>query len=193
MFVALEGIDCVGKSTQIELLKKEFSEAIFSFEPGNSDLGRALREILLNQKNKICKKAELLLFLADRAQTYEEILSKNKENLIISDRSAISGLAYAQEFDLNLLFELNSFVLDGFFPQKVVFLKADESLIKERLARKNLDAIESRGVDYFLKIQEQIEKILSFLKTKINIEILTLNAAFKREILKQKIKDFIND
>ena len=48
MYVVLEGVDCVGKSTQIKLLKDYFKDALFTFEPGNTKLGKELRKLLLN-------------------------------------------------------------------------------------------------------------------------------------------------
>ncbi|MCW1349807.1 dTMP kinase, partial [Campylobacter jejuni] len=155
MYVVFEGIDCVGKSTQISLLKEIYKDAIFTLEPGGTELGKHLREILLNKTHPISKRAELLLFLADRAQHFEEILKTNQNKLVISDRSFISGMAYAKDFENDLLFALNSFALENFFPQKIIFLKGDASLIQERLNQKELDSIEKRGIEYFLSVQDK--------------------------------------
>jgi len=64
MYVLFEGIDGVGKSTQIEILASKFSDAIVTKEPGGTQLGVNLREILLSSNVKIGKRAEFLLFLA---------------------------------------------------------------------------------------------------------------------------------
>ena len=146
MYVVLEGVDCVGKSTQIKLLKDYVKDALFTFEPGNTKLGKELRKLLLNSDFDICKETECLLFLADRAQHFNELISKNKDKLIISDRSLISGMAYAKDFDKELLFRLNSFALSDFFPDKIIFLKADENTLKAKLNSKNLDNKEKRGL-----------------------------------------------
>ena len=194
MYVALEGIDCVGKSTQISLLKKEFKEAIFTFEPGATELGKHLRELLLKSDKKISKKAELLLFLADRAQHFDELLCENKDRLIISDRSLISGMAYAKDFDLELLFNLNSFALNKLLPQKIVFLSIDIKNLKKRLEKKEQDKIEQRGFEYFLEIQNKIKEVLNFLKQKDEkLKILELDASLQKEDICKKIKDFLND
>lgn len=194
MYVVLEGIDLVGKTTQIKLLKNEFKDAIFSLEPGATRLGQTLRNILLNNEINISKRAELLLFLVDRAQHYEEILSKNSNKLIISDRSFISGIAYADEkFDFDTLLDLNIFALNGFLPQKCVFLKADIELIQERLEKKALDNIEKRGIDYLVKVQNNIEKCIKFLQKNKNLQALILNARDDIDKLHKQIKDFIND
>ncbi|MBM0637116.1 dTMP kinase [Campylobacter sp. VicNov18] len=191
MYVVFEGIDCVGKSTQIDLLKTSYKDAIFTLEPGGTDLGKYLRNILLNNTYKIHKRTELLLFLADRAQHFEEVLKPNRDKLIISDRSFISGMAYAKDFENDLLFILNGFALNQFFPQKVIFLKGDEKLIQERLDQKKIDHIEKRGIEYFLKVQEKLENVLDFLKQKLNIKILKLDANQSKDHLHQKIKEFV--
>lgn len=194
MYIVLEGIDLVGKTTQIKLLKNEFKDAIFSLEPGATRLGQTLRNILLNDEINISKRTELLLFLVDRAQHYEEILSKNSNKLIISDRSFISGIAYADEkFDFDTLLDLNIFALNGFLPQKCVFLKADIELIQERLEKKALDNIEKRGIDYLIKVQNNIEKCIKFLQKNKNLQVLILNARDDIDKLHKQIKDFIND
>ncbi|TQR61664.1 dTMP kinase [Campylobacter troglodytis] len=194
MYVVIEGVDGVGKSTQIELLKAKFKDAIFSFEPGATRLGKVLREILLEKTVNFSKRAELLLFLADRAEHYEQILRENADKLIISDRSFISNLAYAKsDFEFETLLSLNAFALNDFFPQKCVFLRASEELLKERLATKELDKIEKRGVEYFMSVQARLEKSLEILEKRLNLSILSLDAQESMGILHEKIKDFIND
>ena len=194
MFVVFEGIDGVGKSTQIELLKADFKDAVFSFEPGATQLGRLLREILLEKGCKFSKRAEILLFLADRAEHYEQILKVNADKLIISDRSFISGIAYANNaFEFDTLLSLNAFALNDFFPQKCVFLRADETLLKERFAKKGLDKIEKRGVEYFMSVQKALEKCLAVLEKRLNLRVLSLDASESVGVLHEKIKEFIDD
>ncbi|MDO4674505.1 dTMP kinase [Campylobacter sp.] len=193
MYVVFEGIDGVGKSTQIELLRPIYPDAIFTLEPGGTALGRHLRELLLDKPYALDKRTEFFLFLSDRARHYEEVLRPNQNRRIISDRSCISGMAYAKEFELETLFFFNQFALDGFFPQKVVFLKADAALIQTRLHHKRLDSIERLGVEHFLAVQDKLEKVLNFLKKQIFIKILSLDAGEDRDLLSKKIKDFIDD
>ncbi len=155
MYIAIEGIDTAGKSTQIELLKKDFSNALFVKEPGFTDLGIKLRKIIFNEQ--ITKKAELFLFLADRSELIEKIIKPNLNNLIISDRSVVSGIAYALPFfDFDILLNLNRFATENIFPKKVIILKLDEKTLKYRLSQKNNDNIEKRGIEYLLNIQNNI-------------------------------------
>lgn len=155
MYIAIEGIDTAGKSTQIELLKNEFKNILFIKEPGFTKFGEKIREIIFN--DEISKKTELFLFLADRAETIEKVVKPNLNKNIISDRSVISGIAYALEFfDFNLLVNLNKFATDSIFPNFVIILKLDKNTIEYRLSQKKHDNIEKRGVEYLLNIQDNI-------------------------------------
>lgn len=155
MYIAIEGIDTAGKSTQIELLKKEFPKAVFIKEPGFTPLGQKLRKIIF--QDEITKKAELFLFLADRAETVEKVIKPNLYKLIISDRSVISGIAYALEFfDFDMLVNLNRFATEGIFPNFVFILTLNKETLKKRLSQKKHDNIEKRGIEYLLNIQQNM-------------------------------------
>ena len=105
MYVVLEGIDTTGKSTQIELLKSRYKDAIFTKEPSDSECGNLIREIALYEA--LDNTAQALLFMIDRAKHTQEIIYPNKDKLIISDRSFISGIAYCDTIDFDWLCKLN--------------------------------------------------------------------------------------
>ena len=84
--VTFEGVDGAGKSTQISLLKEAYPDAIITKEPGGTKFGQSLRNLILNGSD-ISFRAEVLLFLADRAQHYEKVIKPNKNSLILSDRA----------------------------------------------------------------------------------------------------------
>lgn len=191
MYVALEGIDTCGKSTQMALLKDFFAnkaqEVIFTCEPGGSELGIELRKILLEKHFKLSKEAEVLLFLADRAQHTNEILIPNRHKWIFADRSLISGIAYAKDFSYEQLKILNLFATQGVLPQKVIILEMTQDLLKERLAQKGQDKIEQRGIAYLLALQERIIETTQ----KLGVEYLRLSAKLPKEEITQKILDFV--
>ena len=164
MYVLFEGIDGVGKSTQIEILASKFSDVIVTKEPGGTQLGENLREILLSSSIKIGKRAEILLFLADRAEHFEKLIQPNLGRLILSDRGFISGIAYAlandEDLDENILLELNKFALNDKFADKIIFFEASSELINSRLkSRGTSDKIEARGLEYLLKVQSLMKQI----------------------------------
>ena len=169
MYIAIEGIDTAGKSTQIDALKKHFKDAIITKEPGATKIGAEIREMVLSAKAK-SKKAEFLLFLADRAEHITEVIEPNLDKMIISDRSAVSGIAYAivqGEIDKKELVELNNFATNNNYPQKIFLLKLTKKELEYRLSQKQLDGIELRGVEYLLKIQEALIEATKLLNLKL--------------------------
>ena len=167
MYILFEGVDTCGKTTQIELLKKEYPDIIFTKEPGGTKTGEEIRKLILKKGVK-SKKAELFLFLADRAEHFKEVIEPNKNKTVISDRGFISGMAYflaGENFkERDFLLKLNKFALNGYLPQKTVFLKTDEETIQKRLKNKKRDEIEKRGIDYLLKVQSIMQEILKEMK-----------------------------
>lgn len=186
MYIVLEGIDTAGKSTQIKSLKKYFKEAIFTFEPGATPLGKEIREMLLHT-DSISKEAEMLLFLADRAEHSQKVLLPNKDKLIISDRSLISGIAYAKDFDFKLLGQFNIFATNGILPNKVILLELDKDTLQMRLNNKGLDAIESRGVPYLLELQMRLKEAI----LRLELDVIFIDASLDEACITQKIIDFI--
>ena len=192
MYVIFEGIDGAGKSTQIARLAAVFPQAIVTKEPGGTKLGENLREILLKE-NGLDKRAEILLFLADRAEHSGKIIKPNSDKMIFSDRGFVSGMAYALaggNFSFEELLNLNKFALQENFPQKIVFFKADESTLRSRLgSRAQMDGIEARGFAYLLRVQDAMEEILQ----KLDVRYVTIDAVMDEEKITNLIKEFIND
>lgn len=159
MYVVLEGIDTSGKSTQIELLKTKYRDAIFTKEPSSSEFGKKIRELALY--GGLDNTTQALLFMADRANHTKELIIPNKNKLIISDRSFISGIAYCNTIDFDLLYELNTSIACK--PDLVVILETNKTILQNRLNSKILDDIENIGVDRLLNIQNAIFDITKLL------------------------------
>ncbi|HHH72261.1 MAG TPA: dTMP kinase [Sulfuricurvum sp.] len=189
MYLALEGIDTAGKSTQMAALHSLFPKALFTKEPGGTPTGEQIRTLLL-ETGVQSSRAELLLFLADRSEHIEEVVIPNRTSLIISDRSVISGMAYAmvkQAFSTAELLELNRFATGGIFPDYAVILKLTEAELIRRLGVKSHDAIEARGTDYLLAIQDELEHAATLL----GIPTLVIDAAFDIDTITEQIQEII--
>jgi len=174
MYIAIEGIDTAGKSTQIAALSRNYPDAIITKEPGGTPIGVEIREMVLSARTK-SKRAEFLLFLADRAEHITEVIEPNRDKMIISDRSAISGVAYALiqgEISKKELIELNNFATNNTYPQKVFLLRLTKEELEYRLSQKELDGIELRGSEYLLNIQDAIVEAAKLL----NIELVEIDA-----------------
>jgi len=189
MYLILEGVDTSGKSTQLELLKELYPKACFTKEPGGTKLGSQIREMILHQ-GVSSHKTELFLFLADRAEHYQSIVKPN--NMVISDRGFISGIAYAlanhDEYDLEFLSQLNSFALEYKKPDFVILLETNKELIKSRLSQKSQDMIEKRGIDYLLKVQNLMKEVLQ----KLEINHVTIDASKSIDEIHNEIVEFIS-
>ena len=193
MYLIFEGIDTSGKTTQIELLKSNFPEILTTKEPAGTEFGKWAREILLNGKLE-SKRAETLLFLADRAEHYQRVVAPNRDSkLVVSDRGFLSGIAYALangDEDFDELLALNSYALGGRFPDLVVMFEIDEETLKSRLSQKSQDSIEKRGIEYMLRVQEELKNSLKKISTpyKIIDSRESVDEVYKRvsEILKLK-------
>ncbi len=99
-FIAIEGIDGVGKSTQVRLLAErleaEGRSTLTVREPGGTELGEQVRRILLESSTPLEVEAELLLFMASRVQLYEERIGPALRDgrVVISDRFHLSSIVY---------------------------------------------------------------------------------------------------
>lgn len=191
MYILFEGVDTCGKSTQAKLLHQSIDRSVLTKEPGGSELGVWIRETVLNRQIE-SKRAELLLFLADRAEHYKRVIEPNLDKTIISDRGLISGIAYAmanEEIELDFLIKLNLFALENHLPDKVILLESNRDLILERLGAKEADMIEKRGIDYLLKIQENMKRVLK----KLDLNYLIIDARKSIEKISQEVKEFVDD
>lgn len=189
MYIVIEGIDTAGKSTQIELLRQKLPQAVFTKEPGGTSIGIDIREMILH-KGLHSKVAEMYLFLADRAEHYENIIKPNINNIIISDRSLISGISYAMtnsNFDIDFLLLTNKIAMQNKMPDHVFVLQLSKNELEKRLSSKSNDKIEARGSEYLLKIQANMIDVTQ----KLNIAHTIIDASneinFINNLILQKI------
>lgn len=188
MYVVIEGVDTAGKSTQLEILSSNHKEAIFTKEPGGTEIGLKLRQMALNGEAK-SKIAEMFLFLADRAEHIEEIIKPNENKMIISDRSVISGISYAKDLPLEIVTTLNLIATSNILPTHVILLELSKEELIKRLGSKAHDSIESRGIDYLIEIQNRMKQTVELL----NLNHIYIDASFSIEKIAKKIEDFIHE
>jgi len=193
MYVLLEGIDTAGKSTQLEILKQKYSEAIFTKEPGGTELGLKLREMVLSGEAK-SKVAEMFLFLADRAEHSFQVVKKLKDdNILISDRGFLSGIAYAKTAPLEIAISLNIMALNGAMPDKIIILELSKEELEFRLSQKEQDSIEKRGSTYLLNIQQRMIDAINMINTmgEKTIDLLIIDATKSVDIISKEIETFL--
>lgn len=156
IFITFEGVDGVGKTTQIQRLQRYLQEqgrnVLVTREPGGSDLGTNLRNILLHSTSDISVKAEALLFAADRAQHVYEVIRPALErgDVVISDRYIDSSLAYqasGRELSLEEIRSMSMWGTDSLLPDRTYLLDLDPKISHTRLQHDE-DRMEAAGEDF---------------------------------------------
>ncbi len=134
MLITFEGIEGCGKSTQAgmlaEHLRQKGRRVCLSREPGGSSLGGELRSVLLDSTRDLDSWAELFLYLADRAQHMQEVISPalRAGELVIIDRFVDSTLAYqgeARGLGLDRVLEMSQLATHGIQPELTILLDLD--------------------------------------------------------------------
>ena len=158
--ITFEGIEGVGKSTQINLLKdyiesRGLSASIFR-EPGSTAIGENIRSILLDSKENLSKESELLLMFAARAQLISEKVKISNTDFILFDRFYDASVAYqgygrglSVDFINNLISSINC-------PQPDLTFLLDISVENgfKRKINDVKDRIESSGDKFFEKVRQ---------------------------------------
>ena len=168
-FITFEGGDASGKSTQVRRLGRRLKNlgkpTILLSEPGGMPLGKKVRKIVKFSPSPISSEAELLLFLASRAQLVREIIQPalSDGKIVICDRFSDSTLAYqgfGRGIDLDLIRELDQFSTNGLTPNLTILLDLDPVLAKNRRKISLKDRFESlnyqssEGNTFHQKIRE---------------------------------------
>jgi dTMP kinase len=157
---SFEGIEGVGKSTQINLLKDYLEINGYNTEilrePGSTITGESIRSILLDSKENLSSESELLLMFAARAQLISEKVNNSNSDIILFDRFYDASVAY-QGFGRNLSIDFIQSLI-GFIncPEPRLTFLLDISVQDgfERKVNDVKDRIESAGNDFFQKVRE---------------------------------------
>lgn len=147
MFITFEGIEGSGKSTAMRMLAEYLEDkgyfVVSTREPGGSALGRKLRAMLLDSRTtQLRNRAELFLFLADRAQHVSEVIrpALDEGHLVLCDRyadSTISYQGYGRGMDIDQLVQVNDLAISGLWPQLTLLFDLSPKAGLERAGRRN--------------------------------------------------------
>src|SRR3990167_6334679 len=172
ILISFEGIDGSGKTTLItkvfQALKQLEFPVLLTKEPGATALGANLRSLVHDRPFLINAKAEYLLFAADRAQHFEEIIipALQTNTLILSDRLADSSLVYqgyGRGLDLSMIQTINNWAMDGITPDLTVYIKLPLAVALERLRvrKQTLTYFEKEKKDFTEKLIEGFNTIFA--------------------------------
>lgn len=170
LFITLEGGEGSGKSTLVEkiydyLNKLYPDQVVKTFEPGGTNFGAKLRDILLKDESFLLnKKAELFLFLADRAQHVENIIrpALSDGKIIICDRYNDSSIAYQGSARLNdnidEIDKICQFATGGLQPEITFYLDLDPKIGLARV-KGSLDRLEKETIEFHQSVRDGFLKL----------------------------------
>jgi dTMP kinase len=170
MFITLEGMDGSGKTTQFrklaEWLTAQGCSVLTVREPGGTQLGESVREILLQGRGgEMDARAELLLFCASRAQLVAERILPHLEQggVVLCDRFADSTLAYqgyGRGLDLDLLRTILDFATCGRWPDLTLYFDLDvETALARRAADGEVNRLDSESVEFHRRVRAGYEQL----------------------------------
>lgn len=163
MFVSLEGIDGSGKSTQARLLAAALGpETLLIREPGGTEAAERIRSLLADPSLSLDPFAELLLFLAARADLTAQVIrpALDAGRDVVSDRFADSTVAYqgaARGLGVGETISLTDAATEGLWPDLTVLLRVDPQAALSRTGGE--DRFESEGLDFQRTVAEAYEEI----------------------------------
>jgi dTMP kinase len=151
MFVTLEGIDRSGKTTQAALLAQRLGVALLR-EPGGTNAGERVRELLKDPDLPLTPSAELMLFSAARAQLVENVIVPElvAGRDVVCDRFVDSTVAYqgvARGLGVERVERLNELVVGEHMPQLTILLRVDPDVAAGRPGTAD-DRFESEGIEF---------------------------------------------
>jgi len=175
LFITLEGLDGCGKTTQAKLLKDYLEErghiVYLTREPGGSNVGEKIRDILLDSNMKIHPWTEALLYLSARLENTLIIKERLKEGFtVICERyidSTIAYQGYGRGLPIDELKRLNNLVTFGLKPHLTILLDIEPNIALQR--KKNLDRIEKEGLEFYNKVRIGYLKIAEEEKDRVYI------------------------
>jgi dTMP kinase len=193
-FITFESMkDGLGKSTQAKLLYEKLKQnghnVVLTFEPGSTEMGKHIRELLLKDEYKKAKVAELFLFMADRGQHYEEVLKPAlaQGKIVVCDRYFDSTIAYqgfARGWDVDDLWYLHGMATGQLMPDLTIIL--DGKPFKEMDSN---DTFEKMGDEFYNKVKEGMMYVAKRYKERC----VLLNANHDKEVLSDQIYSIVQE
>jgi dTMP kinase len=196
MFVTFEGVDGSGKSTQARLLaealRDEGREVVATREPGGTELGERVRELVLHG-NGVSPWAEATLFAAARAQLVEEIirpaLARGAD--VVCDRYLDSSLAYqgiGRGLGVDRVLELNLVATGGLLPDKTFLLELPAAEAARRRGA-DTDRLEAEGQEFAERVGIAYRELAGAFPRRIVAVDATLSPEEQARIVREELRD----
>jgi len=163
MFIVLDGSDGVGKSTQVGLLadwlRSLGRQVVTCRDPGSTPLGEAIRALLLDRHDlRMVPQAEMLLYMAARAQMVEEMIrpALAAGQSVVSDRYLLANVVYqgyGAGLEVETLWEIGRVATGGLMPDLTIVLDVPPEVAQHRLGDKR-DRMEARPLDFHARVRQ---------------------------------------
>ena len=195
MFITLEGPEGSGKTSQVPQLAKYLRDlgwdVLTTREPGGTDIGDQIRQVLVSMENKaLHPRTEILLFLAARAQLVEQVIKPAlaEGKVVLCDRYADSTLAYqgyGHGLDLPALRSMLQFATDGLKPDLTILLDLP---VEVGLSRKKKEDEWNRLDAYEVKFHERVREGYHILAGEEPARWKTIDASQPREVVQENLR-----
>jgi dTMP kinase len=196
VFVTFEGLDGSGKTTQVELLARllrdEGRDVVTTREPGGTEVGEQIREVLLHSREEIVGWAEASLFAAARAQLVDKVIYPALERGadVVCDRYIDSSLAYqgiARGLGVDRVLELNLHATRGLLPDRTILITIglDEAARRMGNVRDRLE----REDDFIERVDRAYKELAELFPRRI----LAIDGTQEPEELARTIRDRLRD
>ena len=190
--ITFEGIEGVGKSTQINLILEWLTSKGYSTkllrEPGSTDFGEKIRELLLSKESNISAHTELLLMFAARSEMINKHLIGSTNDFILCDRYYHASIAY-QGYGRKLPLDLIDQLIKGIncpIPDLTIIYDLDVKTGFKRKSNDVIDRIESSGTNFFENVRNGYKEIA---KNRAEVEIL--DASQPIELISHQTKSLV--
>ncbi|WP_308113472.1 dTMP kinase [Kineosporia corallincola] len=199
VFVALEGGDGTGKSTQARMLadwlrSDQGHDVVLTREPGATPAGVRMREVLLGNGSDIGSRSEALLFAADRAHHVEAVVrpALARGAVVVTDRYIDSSVAYqgaGRDLDGDEVQRISEWATDGLRPALTVLLDVDPVISKARRARDSTRAGEDRLESEADEFHERVRAEFLALARRTPHRYLVIDAGLAPDQIQQLIRE----
>lgn len=172
MFVTLEGIDRSGKTTHAARLAEALGATLVR-EPGHTDAGERIRDILKDPGVTLTPEAELLLFESARAELVNRVIRPQLEagNDVVCDRYVDSTVAYqgvGRGLGVELVEQLNAIAVSGCMPDLTILLRIEPELAARRQGTGD-DRFESEGLEFQRRVADAYDELASRHRDRIRV------------------------
>jgi len=203
LFVTFEGGDGVGKTTQAALLEEWLTEAgrtvVRTREPGGTEVGVLIRDIVLHHRGEVSARAEALLYAADRAHHIQTLVrpALARGEVVIQDRYLDSSVAYqgaGRVLGRDEVRRLSLWATEGLLPDVTVLLDLDPSAARSRLDAddKPFDRLEAEEEHFHARVREEFLALAAAEPTRFLVLDAALPAADLAAAVRARVEPLLH-